>query len=145
MLDYWLSQPISNSKVSLHILNFKSQEMKIIIQKSESHLNLILPKIIVSESCIIVTVLVNRGNNIEWLLDTLTDIFHWKWIGLGALAVIFLLSHVQWKLENQIYYQKQIYYLCTGSHLRNLFVWGCDGLMNAGKPGLVCVDEGLLV
>ena len=50
--------------------------MKIIIQKSESHLNLILPKIIVSESCIIVTVLVNRGNNIEWLLDTLTDIFH---------------------------------------------------------------------
>lgn len=101
MLDYWLSQPISNSKVSLHILNFKSQEMKIIIQKSESYLNLILPKIIVSESCIIVTVLVNRGNNIEWLLDTLTDIFHWKWIGLGALAVIFLLSHVQWKLENQ--------------------------------------------
>ena len=101
MLDYWLSQPISNSKVSLHILNFKSQEMKIIIQKLESHLNLLLPKIIVSESCIIVTVLVNRGNNIEWLLDTLTDIFHWKWIGLGALAVIFLLSHVQWKLENQ--------------------------------------------
>lgn len=49
------------------------------------------------------------------------------------------------KIRKPIYYQKQIYYLCTGSHLRNLFVWGCDGLMNAGKPGLVCVDEGLLV